>query len=72
MTPVPTLVVYPFCAFSAECLLVKTGNTKSSDGYLEVKVNGQIVSPTGKPKRFKFNEVVVERCFQSLDKVEIR
>ena len=60
------------CVCFTECLLVKTGNMKNAQGYLEVKVNGEIVSSTGDAKQFDKGEVVVHRCFESLDKVEIR
>ena len=38
---------------------------------MEVKVNGEIISSTDKPKLFYKGEVVVDQCFTSLDKVEI-
>ena len=56
----------------AGCLLVKTGTADASDGTLEVIVNGEIVSSGDKRKEYKKGEVVVDKCFSSLDKVEVR
>ena len=56
----------------ADCLLVETGTAQNSAGMLQVIVNGEIVSSGNKNKVYKNGEVVVDKCFSSLDKVEVR
>ena len=60
------------CVTDYYCLLVTTGNNKNDKGTLEVIVNGQIVSSGDKTREYKHGEVVVDKCFVSLDKIEVR
>ena len=62
-----------FCVvlFFPDCLRVTTGTSKYSVGNLQVIVNG--VNVTGQDvKYYGKGEVVVDKCFQSLDKIQIR
>ena len=74
MTLAPSLIpCTASCILSTDCLLVQTGSAHVEDhGTLEVIVNGQIVSSGDKNKLYKYDEVVVDKCFASLDKIEVR
>ena len=61
-----------FCYVNLEdCLFVQTGTHRYSAGTLEVFVNGQIVSSGDPQQTYQNNEVVVDTCFSSVDKVEV-
>ena len=55
-----------FCL--TDCLRVTTGNVNNDHGTLEVIVNG-LVSSRG---YYAVGDVVLDKCFASLDKVEVR
>ena len=55
-----------------DCLRVTTGNELADAGTLEVIVNGEVVSSDDKNKLHAREEVVVDKCFVSLDKIEVR
>ena len=61
-----------FCFVSSDCLRVTTGKTYWADGTLQVIVNGVIVSDKNPNKFYDNGEVVVDKCFQSVDKVQVR
>ena len=54
------------------CLLVSTGTAQHNDGTLQVMVNGENVSPGSDTKVYIKGEVVVDECFTSMDKIQIR
>ena len=68
----PTLGVCMSCfvLLFPDCLRVTTGTSKYSGGYLQVIVNG--VNASGNEKYYGKGEVVVDRCSQSFDKIQIR
>ena len=55
-----------------DCLRVTTGNVASDEGTLEIIVNGEVVSSDNKNKLHGRGEMVVDKCFASLDKIEVR
>ena len=58
--------------FSTVCLLVQTASSDESEGTLEVIVNGHTVSSGNKTQLYRPGEVVVDKCFASLDKIDVR
>ena len=51
---------------------MQTGTVEHSAGPLQVIVNGELVSPESNNKKYQQGVVVVDKCFSSLDKVEVR